>query len=427
MSNSETINTAAAAFDVVALCQQARIASRQLAQMGEGEKNQLLLAMADALVAATAEILLQNQLDMKNAVANQLAEAMQDRLLLTSERIQSLASAVRQIASLPDPVGQIRQLAPRPNGIQVGKMRIPLGVIAMIYEARPNVTADAGALCLKSGNAVILRGGREALNSSLAIAKVLQQVLVAHQVNPAAISVLPVPDRDILLQLLQQDSYVDLVIPRGGEGLIRFVSDNSRIPVIQHYKGICHLFVDKAADFDKALALLLNGKTQRPGVCNALETLLVHADIAATFLPLAEAALSAKQVEIYGCTKTLQHLPAANAAASDQFDTEYLRLALSVKVVDSFAAAVAHIEQHSSGHTEVICTQDISRAQRFIKQINSAVVMVNASSRFSDGGELGLGAEIGISTSKLHAYGPMGLESLTTEKYIVIGDGQIRS
>lgn len=414
-------------FDVVALCQQARIASRQLAQMGEAEKNQLLLAMADALVAATAEILQQNQLDMQNAVANQLADAMQDRLLLTSERIQALAAAVRQIASLPDPVGQIRQLAPRPNGIQVGKMRIPLGVIAMIYEARPNVTADASALCLKSGNAVILRGGREALNSSLAIAKVLQQVLVAHQVNPAAISVLPVPDRDILLKLLQQDSYVDLVIPRGGEGLIRFVSDNSRIPVIQHYKGICHLFVDKAADFDKALALMLNGKIQRPGVCNALETLLVHADIASTFLPLAGAALQAKNVEIFGCERSLQHLPTAQAAAADQFDTEYLRLAMSVKIVDNFAAAIAHIEQHSSGHTEVICTQDISRAQRFIKQINSAVVMVNASSRFSDGGELGLGAEIGISTSKLHAYGPMGLESLTTEKYIVIGDGQVRS
>ncbi len=424
MNTSAEINTT---FDVVALCQQARIASRQLAQMGEAEKNQLLLAMADALVAATAEILQQNQLDMQNAVANQLAEAMQDRLLLTAERIQSLAAAVRQIASLPDPVGQIRQLAPRPNGIQVGKMRIPLGVIAMIYEARPNVTADAGALCLKSGNAVILRGGREALNSSLAIAKVLQQVLVAHQVNPAAISVLPVPDRDILLQLLQQDSYVDLVIPRGGEGLIRFVSDNSRIPVIQHYKGICHLFVDKAADFDKAIALLLNGKTQRPGVCNALETLLVHADIAAIFLPLAGAALSSKNVEIYACERSVQHLPTATAAAADQFDTEYLRLAMSVKVVDSFTAAVAHIEQHSSGHTEVICTQDISRAQRFIKQVNSAVVMVNASSRFSDGGELGLGAEIGISTSKLHAYGPMGLESLTTEKYIVIGDGQVRS
>lgn len=413
-------------FDVVALCQQARVASRQLAQMGEGEKNQLLLAMADALVAATPEILQQNQLDMQNAVANQLAEAMQDRLLLTEARIQALAAAVRQIAHLPDPVGQIRQLAPRPNGIQVGKMRIPLGVIAMIYEARPNVTADAGALCLKSGNAVILRGGREALHSSLAIAKVLQQVLLAHKVNPAAISVLPVPDRDVLLQLLQQERYVDLVIPRGGEGLIRFVSDHSRIPVIQHYKGICHLFVDKAADMEKALALLLNGKTQRPGVCNALETLLVHADIAATFLPLAGVALQEKNVEIYGCAKTLQYLPTVMAATAEQFDTEYLRLAMSIKVVDSFADAVAHIEQHSSGHTEVICTQDISRAHRFIKQINSAVVMVNASSRFSDGGELGLGAEIGISTSKLHAYGPMGLESLTTEKYIVIGDGQVR-
>lgn len=424
-----TIDTTAAAsttFDVVALCQQARLASRQLAQLGEAEKNQLLLAMADALVAAAPEILQQNQLDMQNAVANQLAEAMQDRLLLTKDRILALAAAVRQIAHLPDPVGQIRQLAPRPNGIQVGKMRIPLGVIAMIYEARPNVTADAGALCLKSGNAVILRGGREALHSSLAIAEVLQQVLVAHHINPAAISVLPVPDRDVLLQLLQQERDVDLVIPRGGEGLIRFVSEHSRIPVIQHYKGICHLFVDKAADVEKALALLLNGKTQRPGVCNALETLLVHADIADAFLPLAAAALHAKNVELYACERSLALLPTATAAGVDQFDTEYLRLALSVKVVDSFAAAVAHIEQHSSGHTEVICTQDISRAQRFIKQINSAVVMVNASSRFSDGGELGLGAEIGISTSKLHAYGPMGLESLTTEKYIVIGDGQLR-
>jgi glutamate-5-semialdehyde dehydrogenase len=297
----------------------------------------------------------------------------------------------------------------------------------MIYEARPNVTADAGALCFKSGNAVILRGGREALNSSLAIARVLQQVLVAHQLNPAAISVLPNPDRSLLLQLLQQNNTVDLVIPRGGEGLIRFVSEHSRIPVIQHYKGVCHLFVDKAADFDKALALLLNGKTQRPGVCNALETLLVHADVAAKFLPLAGKALTEKGVQLFGCANTVALLPQAQQAADDQFDTEYLALAMSVKVVDNFAAAVAHIEQHSSGHTEVICTQDISCAQRFLKAINSAVVMVNASSRFSDGGELGLGAEIGISTSKLHAYGPMGLESLTTEKYIVIGDGQVRS
>ncbi len=414
------------AVDIAALCQQAKAAGRQLAQLAEAQKNQVLLAMADALEAATSSILEQNQLDMQNAVANGLAEAMQDRLLLTTERIQSLAGAVRQIASLADPVGQIRQLAPRPNGIQVGRMRIPLGVIAMIYEARPNVTADAGALCFKSGNAVILRGGREALHSSLAIAKVLQQVLVAHQINPAAISVLPNPDRDLLLQLLQQNDTVDLVIPRGGEGLIRFVSEHSRIPVIQHYKGVCHLFVDKAADFHKALALLLNGKTQRPGVCNALETLLVHADIAAEFLALAGKSLADKGVQLFGCAKTVVLLPQAQQAAAHQFDTEYLALAMSVKVVDNFAAAVAHIEQHSSGHTEVICTQDISRAQRFLKAINSAVVMVNASSRFSDGGELGLGAEIGISTSKLHAYGPMGLESLTTEKYIVIGDGQVR-
>lgn len=426
MNQITTTAASAATFDIVALCQQAKVASRQLAQLGEADKNRLLLAMAAGLEAATAEILEENQLDMQQASQNGLPAAMQDRLLLTAERISALAVAVRQIAALPDPVGQIRQLAPRPNGIQVGRMRIPLGVIAMIYEARPNVTADAGALCLKSGNAVILRGGREALQSSLAIAAVLQRVLVQHHIHPAAISVVPEPDRALLLQLLQQDASVDLVIPRGGEGLIRFVSEHSRIPVIQHYKGICHLFVDKAADFSKALALLQNGKTQRPGVCNALETLLVHADIAAEFLPLAQQMLAEHQVELFGCANTQALLPQVQAAAAGQFDTEYLRLALSVKVVASFAEAIAHIEQHSSGHTEVICTQDISRAQRFVRLVNSAVVMVNASSRFSDGGELGLGAEIGISTSKLHAYGPMGLEALTTEKYVVIGDGQVR-
>jgi glutamate-5-semialdehyde dehydrogenase len=413
-------------FDVVALCQAARQASRQLAQLSEGEKNQLLLAMADGIIAATPQILAANAVDMENARTNNLASAMQDRLLLTEARLQQLAQAVRQIAALPDPVGQIRHMQPRPNGIQVGKMRIPLGVIAMIYEARPNVTADAGALCLKSGNAVILRGGREALQSSLAIANVLQRVLRDHQINPAAISVLPDPDRAVLLALLQQQSTVDLVIPRGGEGLIRFVSEHSKIPVIQHYKGICHLFIDKAADVEKGLSLLLNGKTQRPGVCNALETLLVHQAIAAEFLPIAAKALADAEVQVYCCDKSIAYFADAQAASPSQFDTEYLSLAMSVRVVSDFAQAVSHIEQHSSGHTEVICTQDISRAQRFLKVINSAVVMVNASSRFSDGGELGLGAEIGISTSKLHAYGPMGLESLTTEKYIVIGDGQVR-
>ncbi len=382
--------------------------------------------MADQLEADTALILAGNAKDMAAGREKQLAEAMLDRLLLTEERIKTLANAVRYIAALPDPVGQIRQMAPRPNGIQVGKMRIPLGVIAMIYEARPNVTADAGALCLKSGNAVILRGGREALQSSLAIAASLHKAMAEQGINPAAISVIPDPDRALLLELLQQKDSVDLVIPRGGEGLIHFVSDNSKIPVIQHYKGICHLYVDKAADLDKAMALLLNGKTQRPGVCNSLETLLVHKDIAPEFLALVSAAFEEKQVEVFACDLSLPYFTGASKADDTQFDTEYLRLAMSVKTVADYDEAVAHIQRHSSGHTEVICTQDISTAQRFLKQINSAVVMVNASSRFSDGGELGLGAEIGISTSKLHAYGPMGLESLTTEKYIVIGDGQTR-
>jgi glutamate-5-semialdehyde dehydrogenase len=412
--------------NIKAICQQARQAALQLAQLSEADKNQLLLAMADQLEADTALILAGNAKDMAAGREKQLAEAMLDRLLLTEDRIKTLANAVRYIAALPDPVGQIRQMAPRPNGIQVGKMRIPLGVIAMIYEARPNVTADAGALCLKSGNAVILRGGREALQSSLAIAASLHKAMAEQGVNPAAISVVPDPDRALLLELLQQKDSVDLVIPRGGEGLIHFVSDNSKIPVIQHYKGICHLYVDKAADLNKAMALLLNGKTQRPGVCNSLETLLVHQSIAPQFLALVSAAFEEKQVEVFACNMSLPYFTGATKADDTQFDTEYLRLAMSVKTVADYDEAVAHIQRHSSGHTEVICTQDISTAQRFLKQINSAVVMVNASSRFSDGGELGLGAEIGISTSKLHAYGPMGLESLTTEKYIVIGDGQTR-
>ena len=413
-------------INIKSICQQAKQAALQLAQLSETAKNQLLLAMADQLETDTALILAGNAKDMAAGREKHLAEAMLDRLLLTEDRIKTLANAVRYIAALPDPVGQIRQMAPRPNGIQVGKMRIPLGVIAMIYEARPNVTADAGALCLKSGNAVILRGGREALQSSLAIAASLHKAMEQQGINPAAISVIPDPDRALLLELLQQKDSVDLVIPRGGEGLIHFVSDNSKIPVIQHYKGICHLYVDQAADLDKAMALLLNGKTQRPGVCNALETLLVHKAIAPEFLALVSAAFEEKQVEVFACDLSLPYFSAATKADEAQFDTEYLRLAISVKTVASYDEAVAHIQRHSSGHTEVICTQDISTAQRFLKQINSAVVMVNASSRFSDGGELGLGAEIGISTSKLHAYGPMGLESLTTEKYIVIGDGQTR-
>ncbi|OGO79940.1 MAG: glutamate-5-semialdehyde dehydrogenase, partial [Chromatiales bacterium RIFOXYA1_FULL_46_5] len=306
--------------NIKAICQQAKQAALQLAQLSEADKNQLLLAMADQLEADTALILAGNAKDMAAGLDKQLAEAMLDRLLLTEERIKTLANAVRYIAALPDPVGQIRQMAPRPNGIQVGKMRIPLGVIAMIYEARPNVTADAGALCLKSGNAVILRGGREALQSSLAIAASLHKAMAIQGVNPAAISVIPDPDRALLLELLQQKDSVDLVIPRGGEGLIHFVSDNSKIPVIQHYKGICHLYVDKAADLDKAMALLLNGKTQRPGVCNALETLLVHQEVAPEFLALVSAAFEEKQVEVFACDLSLPYFATATKADETQFD-----------------------------------------------------------------------------------------------------------
>lgn len=413
-------------ISIEAICKQAKQAALQLAQLSETEKNQLLLAMADQLEQDLDLILTGNAKDMAAGRDKQLPEAMLDRLLLTEQRVKQIADAVRYIAALPDPIGQISQMKPRPNGIQVGKMRIPLGVIAMIYEARPNVTADAGALCLKSGNAVILRGGREALQSSLAIAASLHKAMAKHGIDPAAISVIPDPDRALLLELLQQKDSVDLVIPRGGEGLIHFVSDNSKIPVIQHYKGVCHLYVDKDADLEKAIALLINGKVQRPSACNSLETLLVHQDIAPEFLRLAAAALAPHQVEVFACEKSAAYFTDAVVAQPQQFDTEYLRLAISLKTVADYDEAIAHIQQHSSDHTEVICTQNISTAQRFLKQINSAVVMVNASSRFSDGGELGLGAEIGISTSKLHAYGPMGLESLTTEKYIVIGDGQTR-
>ena len=407
---------------IVALCSAAQQASRELAMLSEATKNRFLLALADAIMAEQASILAANAKDM--AAAQQLSEAMQDRLLLTPSRLAQLSEAVRVIANLPDPVGQIRELRLRPNGIQVGKMRIPLGVIAMIYEARPNVTIDAGALCFKAGNAVILRGGREALQSSLALAGVMQQVLRQHGLPAAAVTVMPDPDRALLLALLQQRDSIDLVIPRGGEGLIEFVTAHSKIPVIQHYKGICHLYVDDAADLAQAMAILQNGKTQRPGVCNALETLLVHADIAADFLPRVCQQLA--NVRWYGCPQSQALCPTMLPAAADQYDTEYLALAMSVKIVPDMAAAISHIAQHSSGHTEVICTQHYQRAQQFIRQVQSAVVMVNASSRFSDGGELGLGAEIGISTSKLHAYGPMGLEALTTEKYIVLGDGQIR-
>ncbi len=408
--------------------EQAKLAARQLAKLTANQKNAVLRDIAEQLKCQTAHILIANAADLDAASESGLSDAMIDRLRLTTEGIHSIAKAVRDIAEQPDPVGSIRNIERMPSGIQVGKMRIPLGVIAMIYESRPNVTIDAAALCLKAGNAVVLRGGKEALNSNLALAKCIDVALEKNGVDQAAVIVVSNPDRAIMEELMTLNHAIDLIIPRGGEGLIRYVSANSRIPVIQHYKGVCHLYVDDDADIEKAISLLENGKTQRTGVCNSLETLLIHKNIAPTYLPKVAELFTKHKVKLHTCEVSMDFFSEhdVSLATEDDWHAEYLAMEIAVKVVDSFEQAIEHIETYSSGHTEVIATENYSRAQAFIRQINSAVVMANASSRFSDGGELGLGAEIGISTSKLHAYGPMGAESLTTEKFIVLGDGEVR-
>lgn len=408
------------------ISKRAAVAARAVATLSEAEKNAVLQKMADTIRKHQEQILAVNEKDMAAGREKQLSDAMLDRLQLNPERIEGMATAIEEIIELQDPVGERKPFTTRPNGIEVEKMRIPLGVICMIYEARPNVTADAGALCFKSGNAVILRCGREAIESSKAIAAALHEALRESGLPEDVITVVPTPDRELMLELLQQDQYIDLVIPRGGEGLIHFVSDNSKIPVIQHYKGVCHLYVDKDADLDKALNLLLNGKTQRTGVCNALEGLLVHAAIADKFLPMAAQALQEKGVKIHSDKASAEYFADADVIADDAFGEEYLALEIAVRTVADFDAAIEHIQDFGSGHTEVIATENETTAQRFIREVDSAVTMWNASSRFSDGGQLGLGAEIGISTSKLHAYGPMGLQALTTEKFVVTGTGQIR-
>jgi glutamate-5-semialdehyde dehydrogenase len=413
-------------FDMAQAAAMARVASRQVAQLSSKQKNRLLLTMAEKIEQSQQNILNHNQLDIDAGKANELSDAMLDRLLLTPKRINDIASALREIVTLTDPIGEVNQMVIRPNGMQVGKMRIPLGVIAMIYEARPNVTAEAAALCIKSGNAVILRGGSEAINSNLALAACLHQALLAQGLDPNIVTVIPDTSRAVIGVLLQQRESIDLVIPRGGEGLIRYVTMHSQIPVIQHFKGVCHLYVDRHADLAKAVNILVNGKTQRPSACNALETLLVHSAVAQQFLPLAAQALTPAQVKVHACSNSLNYFSGALPATEQDYQAEYLAQEIAVKVVDDYAEAIAHIEQYSSNHTEVIVSQDYSRAHDFVKRINASVVMINASSRFSDGGQLGLGSEIGISTSKLHAYGPMGLTALTTEKFVVFGDGQIR-
>ncbi len=405
---------------------QCREAAQAVAGLSTDDKNRLLLAMAQALVDDIPAILAANARDMDAAAEKGTAGAMLDRLKLDAARIEGIAAAVREVAALPDPVGQVTRRETRPNGILVERVRAPLGVIAMIYEARPNVTADAAALCLKAGNGVILRGGSEAIHSNTAIAATLGRALRQAGVPEAALTLVTELSRETMVGLLQLNDIIDLAIPRGGEGLIRFVAEHARVPVIKHYKGVCHLFVDDTADQELALRLLLDGKASRPGVCNALETLLVHRDCAASFLPRAAEALRARGVELRGDEAARALVADMAAASEDDYAAEYLDLILSVRVVESLDAAIAHIRRFTSDHTEVIATGDDAHAERFVNALRSAVVMVNASSRFSDGGELGLGAEIGISTTRLHSYGPMGLEALTIERFVVRGEGQVR-
>ncbi|MCR6627199.1 MAG: glutamate-5-semialdehyde dehydrogenase [Pseudoxanthomonas sp.] len=412
--------------DIKTLALECRAAATAIAGLPTEAKNALLRAMADALLADEAAILAANARDLEAASAKGIGSAMLDRLRLDASRLQGIAAAVREVADLPDPVGQVTRAYDRPNGIHVERVRVPLGVIAMIYEARPNVTADAAALCLKAGNAVILRGGSEAIHSNTAIATSLKRALRDAGLPEAVLTLVEDLRRETILELIQLSDVIDLVIPRGGEGLIRFVAEHARVPVIKHYKGVCHQYVDAGADEDLALALLLDGKVSRPSACNSLETLLVHRDVAPTFLPRAAEALRARGVEVRADAEARALMPGAVAATDEDFAAEFLDLVIAVGVVDDLDAAINHIRRYTSDHTEVIVTRDSGHAETFLNALRSAVVMVNASSRFSDGGELGLGAEIGISTTRLHSYGPMGLEALTVERFVVRGEGQVR-
>ena len=409
------------------IAQNAQEASRRLARISCPAKNNALLQMAAELIKNTDHLIAENDRDVVDAKKRGLSRAMLDRLTLKKETIESMAQGLREVAALPDPLGKVTSMWRRPNGLLVGRMRIPLGVIGIIYESRPNVTADAAALCLKSGNAVILRGGSEAINSNLAICTILRRVLRDNSLPEEAISLIPLVDREAVHEMLQLEEYIDLIIPRGGEDLIRAVVAQSKIPVIKHYKGVCHIFVDASAEMEMAVNICCNAKAQRPGVCNAMETLLVHKDIAPEFLPLVAGALKKLNVQLIGCARTREILTDIEEAAEADWHAEYLDLILAIRVVDGIEEAMAHIEKYGSLHTESIITSDYANSQRFLNEVNSSTVLVNASTRFSDGFELGLGAEIGISTTKLHAFGPMGLEELTTSKFIIYGNGQVRT
>jgi len=401
-------------------------ASRFLAVAGTAAKNCCLNRMADELEAAEKEIIKANEKDMEAGQKNGLSGAMLDRLKLNEDRIKSMANGLRYVAGLEDPVGKTLSTTVRPNGLKIEKISVPIGVIGIVYESRPNVTVDAAGLCLKAGNAVILRGGSEAIHSNLAIARILGREMERAGIPQAALSVIPFPEREGVLEMLKQEEFIDLIIPRGGESLIRFVVEHSKIPVIKHYKGVCHIFVDSSADFDMAERIVVNAKVQRPGVCNSLETLLIHKDVAETFIPRIAQTLTDLKVELRGDDCVREFAPQATPATEEDWQAEYLELILAVRVVDDLDDAINHINAYGSLHTEAIVTGDYHNSQRFIREVNSSTVLVNASTRFADGNQLGLGAEIGISTTKLHSFGPMGLEDLTTTKFIVYGDGQIR-
>ena len=425
VASSPTISTDLSAY-CVDLARRARAAARLLATVSGARKNDWLLGTAEALELRVDEVLAANEKDLAAASELGLSTAQIDRLRLTPERLRNAATGLREVAALPDPVGQVRANSVRPNGLEVHKVGVPLGVVLFIYESRPNVTVDAAALSVKSGNAILLRGGREALHSNLALHRVLRDCLQACELPENAVQLVETSDRAAVGHLLKLNDLIDLVVPRGGEGLIRRVAEEARMPVLKHYKGICHVFVERSADLERAERIVLNAKCQRPGVCNAMECLLVEEAVAGAFLPRVAAGLRRRGVELRGCPVTCQLVPEAIPARPEDFDTEFLDLVVSIKVVADLEAAVAHIHQHGSGHTDAIVTNDLTAARRFTAAVDSAAVMVNASTRFHDGQELGLGAEIGISTDKFHARGPCGLLELTSYKYIVYGEGQVR-
>ena len=404
----------------------ARDAAGELVRISTNQKNAALLSIAAYLEKEADFIKEENRKDLVKAEEIGLSAAMLDRLTIKDTTITSMVDGLRDVEALKDPVGTMGPAWIRPNGLQIARMRIPLGVIGIIYESRPNVTADAAGLCLKSGNAVILRGGSEAFHSNQALAAIIDRALDHVGMPPKTVQVVPIRDREAVLMLLNQAEFVDLIIPRGGEGLIRFVVQNSKIPVLKHYKGVCHVYVDADADLDMAQEISFNAKVQRPGVCNAMETLLVHHSAAESFLPAMAKRFTEAGVELRGCAETCRILSDVREAQASDWSAEYLDLILTVKVVENMDDAINHIARYASKHTDAIVTRDYDRARRFVRDVDSSVVLVNASTRFNDGGQLGLGAEIGISTSKLHAFGPMGVEELTTTKFVVLGSGQIR-